>query len=131
MTDEWKKLYECAKSVVRPHKLSEQVCVGSVGAAVLSANGNIYTGVCVDTDCGMGFCAERNAISTMFTCGEYEIAKVCAVYKDGGVMLPCGVCREFMMQMGENAENIEVLAGNDGSTVLLKELLPDRCVDNL
>lgn len=124
MTEEWKKLYNSAMSVTKSHELSEYFSVGSVGAAVLTSKGNIYTGVCIDTACSLGFCAERNALSTMFTNGEYEFVKICAVSEDGDVMPPCGACREFMKQMGENAKNIEVLINNDGKTVLLKDLIP-------
>ncbi|WP_330640424.1 hypothetical protein [Acetatifactor aquisgranensis] len=35
---------------------------GGVAAAVLTASGNICTGVCVDTCATLGICAERNAI---------------------------------------------------------------------
>ena len=45
--------------------------------------GSIYTGVCIDTDCSLGMCAERNAISTMITNGEFEIEMVAAVDKKG------------------------------------------------
>lgn len=125
MTKEWKELYDAARSVIAAKELSKYMFVGEVGAAVLSSKGNIYTGVCIDTACSLGFCAERNALSTMFTNGEYEIVKVCAVYKDGSVMPPCGACREFMMQMGETAKDIEVLVSNDGRTVRLAQLMPE------
>ena len=85
MNEEWNKLYEAAKSVIKPNEISSEIYVGSVGAAVLTTKGNIYTGISIDTSCSLGMCAERNAISTMFTNGEYEITKVCAVYKDGTV----------------------------------------------
>lgn len=39
-------------------------------------------------------------------------------------MPPCGACREFMMQTGINAKNIEVLDGED-KVMLLGELLPE------
>lgn len=125
MTKEWKELYDAARSVIAAKELSKYMFVGEVGAAVLSSKGNIYTGVCIDTACSLGFCAERNALSTMFTNGEYEIVKVCAVYKDGSVMPPCGACREFMMQMGETAKDIEVLVSNDGRAVRLAQLMPE------
>lgn len=125
MTKEWEDLYDAAKAVIAPKKLSKNIFIGEVGAAVLSSKGNIYTGVCIDTDCSLGFCAERNALSTMFTNGEYEIVKVCAVYKDGSVMPPCGACREFMMQMGDKAKDIEVLVSNDGRAVCLAQLMPE------
>lgn len=124
MTETWEKLYNAAKAAVCPHELSQHMCVGSVGAAVLTMNGNIYTGICIDTTCSLGFCAERNALSTMFTHGEYEITHVCAVYTDGSVMPPCGACREFMMQMGPTAKDIEVLLNRDGTSAKLGELMP-------
>mgnify|MGYP003300502513 CR=1 FL=1 len=124
MTEEWKKLYDSALSVTKSHKLSKYFSVGSVGAAVLTSKGNIYTGVCIDTDCPLDICAERNALSTMFTNGEYEVVKICAVSEDGDVIPPCGVCRAFMMRMGKNAKNIEVLINNAGNTILFKDLIP-------
>lgn len=119
----WKKLYDTAKAVVNPKKVSEQICSGGVGAAVLTKNGNIFTGVNIDTDCSLGMCAERNAISTMITAGEFEIARVVAVNKKGQVLPPCGACREFMMQL-KNASDIEVLVDNNGTVVKLKNLMP-------
>jgi cytidine deaminase len=104
MNKEWEKLYSEAESVINPYEVSKEICVGSVGAAVLTSKGNIYTGICIDTNCSLGMCAERNVLSTMLTNGEYEVLKVCAVYKDGTVLPPCGACREFMMQLGSNAK---------------------------
>lgn len=119
----WKNLYDTAKAVINPQKISEQICSGGVGAAVLTKNGHIYTGVNIDTDCSLGMCAERNAISTMITAGEFEIAKMVAVNKKGQVLPPCGACREFMMQL-KNASDIEVLVDNNGTVVKLKDLMP-------
>ncbi len=119
----WKNLYDTAKAVVNPKKISEQICSGGVGAAVLTKNGNIFTGVNIDTDCSLGMCAERNAMSTMITAGEFEIARVVAVNKKGQVLPPCGACREFMMQL-KNASDIEVLVDNNGTVVKLKDLMP-------
>lgn len=119
----WKNLYDTAKAVINPKKISAQICSGGVGAALLTKNGHIYTGVNIDTDCSLGMCAERNAISTMITAGEFEIAKIVAVNKKGQVLPPCGACREFMMQL-KNASDIEVLVDNNGTVVKLKDLMP-------
>lgn len=123
MVDSWKIVYDAAKAVVNPKRITEQICSGGVGAAVVSKNGNVYTGVCIDTDCSLGMCAERNAISTMITNGEYEIKMVAAVNKKGQVLPPCGACREFMMQL-KNSSNTEVLIDNKGTVVKLKDLMP-------
>ena len=50
----WKTLYDRAKAVQCERKLSPLMEVGSVGAAILTDKGNIYTGICIDTACGMG-----------------------------------------------------------------------------
>ncbi len=125
MNTEWQKLYDLAMAVINPHEISKQMYVGSVAAAVLTKRGNIYTGICIDTSSSLGMCAERNAMSTMLANGENDIEKVVAVYKDGTVMAPCGACREFMMQLGENARNIEILLNNDGKSMSLSELMPE------
>lgn len=116
-------LYNAARSVVNPKKISEQICSGGVGAAVITKKGSIYTGVCIDTDCSLGMCAERNAISTMITNGEFEIEMVVAVDKKGNVLPPCGACREFMMQL-KNSSDIKVLVDNKGTVVQLRDLVP-------
>ena len=123
LSNTWNRVYEAAKAVVNPKKISEQMCSGGVGAAVLTKGGSIYTGVCIDTDCSLGMCAERNAISTMITNGEFEIKMVAAVNKKGQVLPPCGACREFMMQL-KNPSDIEVLIDNKGTVVKLKDLMP-------
>lgn len=119
----WQQVYNAAKAVVNPKKISNQICSGGVGAAVVTKSGNIYTDVCIDTDCSLGMCAERNALSTMITNGEYEIKMVAAVDKRGNVLPPCGACREFMLQL-KNSADIEVLVDNKGTVVKLKDLMP-------
>ena len=86
MDKEWERLYEEAMSVLNPHDVSNKMWVGSVASAVLTKKGNIYKGICIDTDGSIGMCAERNALSTMLTYGESEIKKVVSVYKDGGFL---------------------------------------------
>ena len=84
----WKTLYDRAKAVQNERKISPLMEAGSVGAAILTDKGNIYTGVCIDTACGMGMCAERNAMANMLTNGESRITKVVAVMPDGSSGTP-------------------------------------------
>ncbi len=121
----WEDLYNRAMKTINPRKISESMEVGSVAAAILTKKGNIYTGICIDTSSSLGMCAERNALSTMLAQGENEVSKVVAVYQDGTVMPPCGACREFMMQLGEDAKEIEILLDNNGKSKKLKELMPE------
>ena len=117
------QLYARAKSVVNPQKLSEFVEAGGVGAALLTENGNIYTGVCIDTACSMGFCAEHAAAAAMVTAGEHRVLKMVAVDLDGSVLPPCGRCREFISQLHSNNLQTEVMVAED-VIVTLEQLLP-------
>ena len=93
---------------------------------MLSESGKIYTGVCVDTSCTIGICAERNAIFNMITNGENIIKRVLAIMSDGRVGAPCGACRELMTQlMPGSYGDIEILIDYEtGKTISLKDLTP-------
>jgi len=120
----FEELYARARAVVAPRRLSDDVEVGGVGAAVEAASGAIYTGICIDTACSMGFCAEHAAVAAMVTAGETgRIVRVVAVGWDGRIMAPCGRCREFMRQMDPANRRTEVLVA-PGRVVPLDDLLP-------
>ena len=122
----WNKLYNEAIKVQNNRVISPFIEAGSVSAAILTKKGNIYVGVCIDTCSGLGMCAERNAIANMITNGECEIEKIVAVMPDGKVGSPCGACREFLMQLSKNSEDIEILMDiNTLETVKLKDLVPN------
>jgi cytidine deaminase len=116
-------LYSQAKSVIRPRRLSEYAEAGGVGAALLSESGRVYTGVCIDTACSMGFCAEHAAAAAMITAGESRVVKMLAVGWDGKIMPPCGRCREFISQLHDGNADAEVMVAED-VVVTLRELLP-------
>lgn len=122
----WKKLYDEAKKVQNERVISPFIDAGGVAAALLTKKGNSYVGVCIDTSCSLGMCAERNAIANMITNGESKIDKVVAIMPDGRVGSPCGACREFMMQLDKDSGEIEILLDLETEkTVKLKELMPD------
>ena len=124
--DIWQKLYDRARSVQNPRVISPFIEAGGVAAAILTKAGNIYVGVCIDTACTLGMCAERNAIANMITNGEHLIDKVVAVMPDGSVGAPCGACREYMMQLDKDSTNIEILMDLETrSAVTLEELMPN------
>ena len=124
--DIWKILYDRARSVQNPRTISPFIDAGGVAASILTKSGNIYVGVCIDTSCSLGMCAERNAIANMITNGENRIDKVVAVMPDGRVGPPCGACREYMMQLDKDSANIEILMDLDmRRTVTLGELIPE------
>lgn len=123
----WNEMYRAAKAVQRGRKISDYVEAGGVAAAVLSASGRIYTGVCIDTCSTLGICAERNAVFNMITNGEQEIKKVLAIMPDGKTGAPCGACRELMVQlMPKKYRDIQILLDYDsGKVVTLDSLTPE------
>ena len=124
MTNE--KLIKLAASVVHSKKMGDNTS-GDVGCALVTDKGKVYTGVCIDTMSGMGFCAEHAAIAAMVTERQYKIKKIVAVWKDKKrnvhILHPCGRCREFMRQIDKRNMETEVILGKDRSAKL-KELLP-------
>ena len=122
----WDELYNKALEKQKLCNLSNKFFdAGGVSSAILTKKGNIYTGVCIDTSCSLGMCAERNAISTMMTNGEFEIEKVVCIGSEGNFMMPCGACMEYMMQLSEESENMEILKNLETKEIIkLKELIP-------
>ena len=121
----WEELYEKAKNVRNKKDISGMISSGGVGAAILTKDHNIYTGVCIDTASTLGMCAERNAIANMITNGESEIIKLVCIDSKGNVGLPCGACREYLMQLSKSSKNIEILKEiNSKEIVKLDELIP-------
>ncbi len=123
MSVNFDELYEKAKSVLNPRRLSDTAEAGGVGAAILTEGGRVYVGVCIDTGGSMGFCAEHAAAAAMITAGESRVVKMVAVNWDGRVLPPCGRCREFISQLNDGNAETQVLV-REGLVVPLRDLLP-------
>ncbi len=95
-----------------------------VGAALLCADGMVYTGANVENaSYGLTMCAERVAIFKAVSEGKRDFVKL-AVVCDATRCSPCGACRQVIH---EHAPGIEILMGSpDGSFVraTIAELLP-------
>lgn len=120
---DFEQLRSAAFQVICTTKLNRNVSFGSVAAAVLSQSGTIYTGICLDTACSLGFCAEHAAVADMLKHGEYQIQACVAVNRLGDAIPPCGRCRELFSQL--SADNLEALFEiGSGQVQSLKQLLP-------
>lgn len=122
-----KSLIKTAESVLNKYTDTHGRMHGDVGAAVLSKNGKVYTGVCVDTP-SWGLCAERSALAAMITDREYDFQKVVAVWRDDKTgklhaLPPCGHCLQFMRDISESNMEAEVVLSLDKSEPL-KNLIP-------
>ena len=120
-----KKLIEEAKKILGEYKLdSDEYSAGSVAAALLSSNGNLYTGINIDVACGIGFCAEHAAVAQMLKHRETQIDMIVALSSEG-IRPPCGRCRELLFQIDHKNINTKVYLSAD-RYVILDELLPNR-----
>src|SRR5919106_6168275 len=119
------KLIEAAKAVHGAFRLREDFSAGSVGAAILTAKGNIYTGICIDLACGLGFCAEVAAVADMLKARETHVLAVVAVSAGEVLVAPCGRCRETIAQVDpQNLDCAVILRG--GREVTLRDLLKEH-----
>ncbi len=127
MNNSWSDLYNAAIKVLNPREVSKIIEAGGVAAAIESESGKIYVGVCVDSACTLGICAERNAIFNMITNGESKINRVIAVNRDRKAMPPCGACRELMTQlMPGDYKDVEIMLDYEkGRVTTLGELTPE------
>jgi cytidine deaminase len=126
MTEMVEMLIQRAAAVVYPRRIGDHL-IGDVGCALVTDQGNVYVGVCLDLPSDTGFCAEASAIAAMVTAGEQRVTQIVAVWKNevGAmyVLSPCGRCREFIAQMHSANMDTEVILASD-RVVLLRDLLP-------
>ncbi len=115
-----KKAYEVQGETLLPNGLVS----GMVGAALVTKDGSVYTGINVEFYCSLGHCAECSAISEMLKDRKTEIDMIVSVDKEK-VLPPCGRCRELMMQVCGDGKSIKVILDDDGGYKLLGELIPD------
>lgn len=97
----------------------------TVGAALLTDTGNIYTGVNIEnSSIGATICAERTAFVKAISEGEKKFEKIAVVSGEGAVM-PCGICRQFMFEF---EDDLIIITGNDEDNLkeyTISELLPE------
>ncbi len=120
-----------------------------VGAALLSTNGNMVTGVNVENaSYGLTMCAERVAVGAAVVHGHRTFSHIAIASR--GAVSPCGACRQVLAQFGgdiqvllvdaeyhassHNGPNDSTEAARSHATrlrrVSLSQLLPDAFVFN-
>lgn len=129
--DIWEKLYLKAKEHYHPEEISPFIYAHNVVCALESESGEIFTGFCVESCCGvLDLCAERVATLNMLQSGEKRIKKIITfkdkVLSENKTIMPCGACREFLMQLDLENKNLEIMIDyKNRKTITLAELIPD------
>jgi cytidine deaminase len=96
-----------------------------VGAAILTEDGQIFTGVNVENAShSLAICAERSAVFTAVSAGIRKILAVAVCTENAGS--PCGACRQVLSEFADDAPVwLSDDQGNFRETTL-RTLLPDH-----
>jgi cytidine deaminase len=93
-----------------------------VGAAALVDDGRVVTGCNVENvSYGLGLCAECGVVCALHATGGGRLVALSCVTRGGSVLMPCGRCRQVLLEHGGPA----LLIDHPDGPRLLGELLPD------
>ncbi|MFG2287087.1 cytidine deaminase [Streptomyces sp. NPDC048595] len=93
-----------------------------VGAAALVDDGRTVTGCNVENaSYGLALCAECGLISALFAGGGGRLTAFTCVDGTGGLLVPCGRCRQLLYEHGGPDLLVDTLTGIRP----LSDLLPD------
>lgn len=94
----------------------------SVGAAALVDDSRIVVGCNVENvSYGLGLCAECAVVCALQSGGGGRLVALTCVGPDGGLLMPCGRCRQVLLEHG----GPELLIDHPRGPRPLRELLPD------
>ena len=97
-----------------------------VGSAILTKSGKIYTGANIESaSFSLTICAERVAYSKAISMGEKNITAIAISCNKIEYPFPCGACRQFMSEFGEQTDVILVKSKKKYKVFKLNELLPE------
>ena len=106
-----------------------------VGAAGVTGDGRIVTGCNVENaSYGLTLCAECGLVSALHAAGGGTLVAVSVVSGDGQRLLPCGRCRQLLMEAGGPGLLVDTEAGPTELARLLPSPftgadLPERSAD--
>ena len=97
-----------------------------VGAAVLCADGKIFTGCNIENaSFGLTVCAERVAIFKAISEGSTKFEAIAVIGDTEKPCSPCGACRQVMSEFCEDTPLIMANSKGDVKIKKVKELLPE------
>ena len=94
----------------------------AVGAAAVTSDGRILTGCNVENvSYGLGLCAECAVACALHSTGGGTLVALVCVDANGATLMPCGRCRQVLLEHG----GPELLIDHPAGPRRLRELLPD------
>jgi cytidine deaminase len=101
-----------------------------VGAALLCADGTVFTGCNVENaSYGLTNCAERTALFAAVAAGQRDFSAMAVVADGGDMPFPCGACRQVLSEFCRDDFPVYIAraaALDDVDAVRLSALLPYR-----
>ena len=119
------KAKEAMKSAYAPYSCFK------VGAALLCADGSIYTGCNIENaSFSPTVCAERVALFKAVSDGKREFSAIAVCGGKDGVLTdnycyPCGVCRQVLSEFCKEDFKIYVMSRDDVKEYTMSQLLPN------
>ena len=112
--DIWKKMYEYAKKEYHPQEVTPFIYTHHVVCALEAEDGQLFTGFCFESCCGvLDLCAERVAALNMYADSGQTVIKRIITFRDdvpNGISgMPCGACRELLLQLSPKNADTEIL----------------------
>ncbi|MDD7813317.1 cytidine deaminase [Mycobacterium sp. CSUR Q5927] len=93
-----------------------------VGAAALTGDGRLLTGCNVENvSYGLGLCAECGVVAALHATGGGRLVALSCTDAAGNLLMPCGRCRQVLLEHG----GPELLIDHPAGARRLSELLPD------
>ncbi|HDQ45890.1 MAG TPA: cytidine deaminase [bacterium] len=97
-----------------------------VGAAVLTREGNVYSGCNVENSSyGLTVCAERNAVFKAISEGARAFDTLALVSESSHPVSPCGACLQVLSEFTPALRILLCTPDGIRRTTTLSELLPD------
>ena len=120
MTDiDWEGLREAARQIsTRAYVPYSKF---PVGAAALVDDGRVVTGCNVENaSYGVGLCAECGLVSQLQASGGGRLVAFACVDATGGLLMPCGRCRQLLFEFGGQ----DMLLDTPGGILPMSQILP-------
>lgn len=117
---DWKSLYD--KAVEVSGRAYAPYSGFPVGAAAMTADARILVGCNVENvSYGLGLCAECSVVCALHSSGGGRLVALTCVDGSGALLMPCGRCRQVLLEHG----GPEMLIDHPSGPRLLGDLLPD------
>ena len=119
-TTDWEALREAAREAMT--KAYVPYSRFPVGAAALTTDGRLVTGCNIENaSYGITLCAECSLVTDLIMGGGGTLVAFACVDGNGGVLMPCGRCRQLLYEHSDASMVLDTVSG----LKTIDEVIPD------